>query len=100
MANQHGRVEQAALGTDLPHEESAEVQAHDPRVAAVQHPEPVHPRLDIEVGPDLAVDQHVVAEVLTDPGHARDGADRVAELPVRAELAVLDDQRYLAGAAG
>ena len=95
-----GHVPHAALGTDLPQARTADVEAQDPRVASVQDPEAVHPGLDVQKRPHLAVDQHGVAEVLPDPGGARDVAPRVPERPVRVELAILHDQRDLVGPAG
>ena len=53
-----------------------------------------------EKRPDLAVDEHHVAEVLADPGRAGDVARWVEERAVRVELPVLDHERDLVGAAG
>ena len=45
------------------------------------------------IWPDLAVDQHDVAEILADPSHSFDVARWVKELSVSAELAILDHER-------
>src|SRR6266540_6713818 len=78
----------------------ADVETEDAGITAVQDPEAVHARLDLEERPNLAVDEHRVAEVLADPGDALDVTGRVEERPVRVELAVLHDERDLVGAAG
>jgi hypothetical protein len=67
----------------------------DAGVAPVQEPPPIETGLDVEMGPDLAVDQHDVAEVLADPGRARNVAGRVEEGAVVAEKPILDHQRHL-----
>jgi hypothetical protein len=93
-------IPHTALGPDLPEADAADVEAEDARVAAVQDPEPIHPGLDLEERPDLAVDQHRVPEVLADPGGALDVARRVEERSVSVEAAVLNHQRDLVRAAG
>ena len=71
-------------------------------VGAVQQPQPVLARGDLEVGLGGPVDhQGVPHESVTHgaAGHRRDRR-RVAERPVGVELPVLHDQRHVVGAAG
>ena len=93
-------IPQAGIGSDLPEVQAADVDVQDASIAAVQDPEPIHARLNIEEWPDLAVDQHNVTEVLADPGHAFDVARRVEKRPVEIELAILDNERNLVRSAG
>src|SRR4029450_9084650 len=95
-----GRGRVPAPGDDLAHARAGDVEVEDARVASVQDPEAVQARLDLEVRPDLAVDEHHVAEVLADPGRVVEVADRVEEPPVVVELPVLDDERHLVLAVG
>jgi len=85
-------IEQPAFGADLPERRTADVETENARVAAVEDAQPVHPWLDIEIGPDLAVDEHDIAEVLADPRRADDVAARIKKGAVGVELPVLDDQ--------
>src|SRR4029453_18626259 len=89
----HWNIPHAALGADLPEVQTAKVEVQDPRIAAVQYPKTVHARLDIEIWPYLAVDQHNIPEILPDPNRALDIARRVKEFSVSAELAILDHER-------
>ena len=93
--HRNGLVPHTALGSDLPEVWTTNVEVEDPSVTAVQDPEPVHARLDVEEWPDLAVNEYDVAEVLPDPNHAVDVTRRIQERSVRIELAILDNQRNL-----
>jgi hypothetical protein len=80
--HRHRLVPHPALGADLPETRATDVEAEDPRVAAVEDPQAVHARLHLEEGPHLAVDEHDVAEVLADPGGAGNVARGIEERPV------------------
>src|SRR5436189_4203371 len=80
--HRNGDVPHTALGSDLPEVWTTNVEVEDPSVTAVQDPEPVHTRLDVEEWPDLAVNEHHVTEVLPDPSHAFDVTCRIEERPV------------------
>ena len=111
--------QEAALGTDHPdrqgrlgrpgHRVGGDLQDEEPGVAAVEHPEAVPPRLDVEDRPGPAVDDHGVGEELrvpdrrhvvvrsVGPGEAVEepARPRVEQRPVRVEGAVLDGERDL-----
>ncbi len=67
------RAQQPAVGADLRERQrpaavlACEAQVVQPRLGAVDDPEPVAPRLDVHVRPDLGVDDRDVAEELRHP---------------------------------
>jgi hypothetical protein len=70
------------------------------RVAAIQDSKSIQSRLDVEVRPHFAIDEHRVAEILANPNDARDVAGWISERPIRVELTILNDRRYFVRSSG
>ena len=101
--HRHGRAQQPALGPDLRERQRpaavlvGELEVVEPRLGAVDDPEPIAARLDVHERPDLRVHDRDVAEELRHPlrvvvGHA---LGRVEHAPVRVERLVLQHERDL-----
>ena len=106
--HRHGRAQQPALGSDLCERQRAaavlvdELQVVETRLRAVDDPQPVAARLDVDKRPDLGVDDCDVAEELRHPlrvirGHALRWVEHAA---VGVERLVLQHQRDLVRTGG
>ena len=67
----------------------------DARIGAVQHAEAVFARLDFQVGKELAINQNRIAIDFRNPGRVGIGRNRIEELSLARQQAVIENQRQL-----